>query len=252
MRVMKVPTKKHCIRVFTALRKLIVADIPRHFIIENTTFKSNIVIIIDGPPASGKSTIIEALVSRWNARSFRYKRLGIANILFDLLMKLAPCLQEDTPKSDRSDPIIIVDSMFLKRMSALIILLEIIYKYINVLSLLILTLTTRIMVVDEGILLGWANYFNLMLRKKAFKPRHVDILMKLDLASLRILSRIRKVYYYFIDRDLEKLQFFWFKRGNRIPYDTGFVVSIKYLFKFFSTVYQRYGIKAEMRYVYMR
>ena len=115
--------------------------------------------------------------------------------------------------------------------------------------LLILAIIKRDLVIDEGISLGWANYFNLMIYKKALKPSHVVLLTRLDLVFFRAVSKIRRIYYYFVDRSLEKLEFFWRKRGNRVPYDIKFSLMVRYSFDLFVNIYKRCGIEARVKYI---
>ena len=80
-------------------------------------------------------------------------------------MKVVPNLQCHTLKGDRTDPVVI-DTNYLKRITTLNMLLEVIYKYVMYILMLILVIMKRDLVIDEGISLEWANYFNLMLYKK--------------------------------------------------------------------------------------
>jgi len=207
------------------------------------------ILVIDGPPASGKSTLVRLLARNYRTKTFCYKRLGLINILSTLLLKMIQREQSRRLGGDRVDPVILVDSKYLKRISALTTTLEVVYKFVMYALLLSSALLKQDLVIDEGISLGWANYLNLMLSKKALKPSQVSILMKLDLVTFRTLSRIQKIYYYFIDRSLKELETLWRKRGNIVPYDVKYFLVVKYSFNLFVSVHKKYGIKAIVKHV---
>jgi len=159
--------------------------------------------------------------------------------------------QSRTLGGDRVDPVILVDSKYLKRISALTTTLEVVYKFVMYASLLSLALLKQDLVIDEGVSLGWANYLNLMLSKKALKPSQVSILMRLDLVVFRMLARIQKIYYYFVEKDLRELETLWRKRGNIAPYDVKYFLMVKYSFNLFATIYKKYGVNAIVEHIYM-
>ena len=209
------------------------------------------ILVIDGPPASGKSTLVRLLARNYRTKTFRYKRLGLINILSTLLLKMMESKQGCRLGGDCVDPVILVDSKYLKRISALTTTLEVVYKFVMYASLLSLALLKQDLVIDEGASLGWANYLNLMLSKKALKPSQVSILMRLDLVVFRTLARIQKIYYYFVDRDLRELETLWRKRGNIAPYDVKHFLMVKYSFNLFATIYKKYGVNAIVEHIYM-
>jgi len=209
------------------------------------------ILVIDGPPASGKSTLVRLLARNYRTKTFRYKRLGLINILSTLLLKMMQSEQSRRLGGDRVDPVILVDSKYLKRISALTTTLEVVYKFVMYASLLSLALLKQDLVIDEGVSLGWANYLNLMLSKKALKPSQVSILMRLDLVVFRTLARIQKIYYYFVEKDLRELETLWRKRGNIAPYDVKYFLMVKYSFNLFATIYKKYGVNAIVEHIYM-
>jgi hypothetical protein len=208
------------------------------------------IIIIDGPPASGKSTLVRFLKLRYCANTYYYKRLGLNNVFYALLLRIAPDLQCCRLKGDRVDPIILVNPTYLMKMSIFTLILEIIYKCIEYFLLLLLALMNQCLIIDEGVSLGWANYLNLMLFKKALRPNYVIFLMRFDLNFFHILSRLHKIYYYFIDRSLEKLEMFWYKRGNTTSYDMRYLLLVRYSFKLFNEISKKYGIKIKINRIY--
>jgi hypothetical protein len=110
----------------------------------------------------------------------------------------------------------------------------------------------RNVVIDEWFSLGWANYYNLMIRKKAFMPRHVEMLMRLDIMFLRFLSRVSRIRVYFIDRSREKLTLFWRRRGHVTPYDARFAILVRYFFNLFVQVCKEHKINVDIKYLYLK
>ena len=106
-------------------------------------------------------------------------------------------------------------------------------------------------VVDEWFSLGWANYYNLLVYKKAFKLKHVEVLMRLDVLFLHLLSRMSRVYVYFIDRSQEKLALFWRRRGHVTPYDVRYATLVRYFFNLFVHTCERRKINISIKYLYL-
>jgi hypothetical protein len=209
------------------------------------------IVIIDGPPAAGKSSVVRLLRQKYRAPAFLYKRLGLVNVLYMLLLMVAPNLQCNRISRENVDHIMLVNQVYLVRMPTLTLGLEVLYKCIRYCLLLFLALTRRNLVVDEGFSLGWANYLNLRIFKKALKHNHIALLMRLDLQYLRLLSSIHKVYYYFIDRDQGKLSTLWRRKGHRAIYDKKYSFLVRCSFKFFEEMYEKYGIKARVKCIYI-
>jgi hypothetical protein len=213
--------------------------------------KNKLIIIFDGPPASGKSTIATFLKHSFNAKIYCYKRLGFVNIVAKLLIGIAPHLRVCRFADEHFvDSVMIIDSNLLKKISFLTFYLEIAYKFLQYCLLFMHILTESNVVVDEGPSLGWANYLSLMLSKKVLKPYHVDLLMRLDLQLLRALSRLRRIHMYFIDRSQEKLSILWHRKGSKSPYGIMYASLVRYSFRLFEGTCRRRGINIRVRYVY--
>jgi len=195
-------------------------------------YKRKKIIILDGPPASGKTSIVHVLKDKTGAISIAYKRLGFANIVSALLLRLSPIMRgRACLEKLRCDPIIELREEALQRLGNLVFLLETLYKTVQQVLIFFLALFLPIVIVDECFSLGWANYFNLHLRK-GLKAKHVDVLIRLDIAFLRLLGSLRgtSLQIIFIDRELHKLEELWKRRGHSIPYDTLFYKLVRFSF----------------------
>jgi hypothetical protein len=224
-----------------------------------------VILIVDGPPASGKSTIVMFLAKRLSHKVYTFKRLGLLNLYAEFLLHITPSVDMhgngersegfkvlQVLKRERRDPILLISSGLLKRIAFIDFLLEAIYKFVRFFLFIILALMCRNVVVDEWFSLGWANYYNLMIRKKAFMPRHVEMLMRLDIMFLRFLSRVSRIRVYFIDRSREKLTLFWRRRGHVTPYDTRFAILVRYFFNLFVQVCKEHKINVDIKYLYLK
>ena len=218
------------------------------------------IIIVDGPPASGKSTIATFLAKKFSCKVYSFKRLGFLNLYAEFLLHITPSVGMhgnggrsesfkvlQALKRERRDPILFINPRFLEKMTFIAFLLEVIYKCQRFFLLIMLTLTYKCIVVDEGFSLGWANYYNLMAHKKVFKPRHVKVLMRLDISLLRFLSRTKNVHVYFIDRDWSKLALFWRRRGHVTHYDVKYATLVKYFFNLFTYTCREQKIEIEIK-----
>jgi hypothetical protein len=222
------------------------------------------ILIIDGPPASGKSTIAVFLARRLGSKVYNFKRLGFLNLFAELLLQITPSVSilggkrvhESSKliqvlKHERRDPLLFISSRFLQRIAFINFLLEVIYKYVRFLSLTVSALMYRNIVVDEWFSLGWANYYNLIVYKKAFKPKHIEVLIRLDIQFLRFLSKISEAHVYFIDREQEKLILFWRRRGHITSYDIRYMILVKYFFNLFVYVCEGHKIDINAKYFHL-
>ncbi len=221
------------------------------------------IIIVDGPPASGKSTIATFLAKKFSCKVYSFKRLGFLNLYAEFLLHITPSANMhgnvgrsgrfkvlQVVKRERRDPILLINPRFLEKTTFINFLLEVIYKYVRFSLLVASALTSRRIIVDEWFSLEWANYYNLMYYKKAFKPRHVEVLMRLDISLLSFLSGAKRVHVYFIERDWSKLALFWRRRGHVTHYDVKYATLVKYFFNLFT--YTCRGQKIEIGIKHLR
>jgi len=189
-------------------------------------------VIFDGVPASGKTTMVRSFRYSHGIKSYNYKRLGLVNIATEILMRIAPHLQMN--EFICGDPVMGMDATFLRKISSMILSLEILYKFMQYSLIFLAIFTNKTVVVDEGPSLGWANYLNLLYNKNALGRNGVVLLMRLDLRFLWFISKFHKVQIYFIDRDQATLNIFWQFKGHKTPYDVRYANMVRYSFKLFA------------------
>jgi hypothetical protein len=188
--------------------------------------------IFEGPPACGKTTFTRALKVKLNASLYQYKRLGLANILIKILIRISPNIRSDCKIYDSrcQDPVVLVNQNFIHNNSFFIFFLEIIYKSFQYTNILVRCTLNRTVIVDEGPSMGWANYQNLK-QKNCFSLTQVQLLMALDLQALNFLAKFCCVELCFIDRAPDELLAFWFKRKHIVPYSENFADLVRDSFK---------------------
>lgn len=203
-------------------------------------------IILDGPPASGKTTIVHCLSKELRCFTCTYKALGFANLLSSFLLCLNPrLLHVSSYEVSREDPMILLYERFSTRLDLLFSFSEILYKLIQVLTALSISffgivIGVSAIIVDEGIAIRWANYDNAV-KKGLLHPVAVGILMRLDVWFVHVISRI-ETFYCFNFPDISRLEEFWKQRGHRSRYPVDFSTQVfRYWQKFRQTPIMQNG-----------
>lgn len=180
------------------------------------------VIFVDGPPASGKTTLILKLRKRTVFRTCRYNSLGAANLISLVLMRLSRDLDSHEvfdPK--RTDLVLKIRANYLTRLSTIIFVSEISYKFLQFFKV-VSNAALGTVIVDEGIVLRYANYVHLVCRG-ALTESEAKLLMQLDLRFVLGLHRFTSVSYVFQDSSDENLADMWHRRGHVMQYDYTFL-----------------------------
>ncbi|MEM2562252.1 MAG: hypothetical protein QXT06_07995 [Candidatus Bathyarchaeia archaeon] len=193
-------------------------------------------IIFDGPPASGKTTRSRILARKLRCPYLRYKTLGFANILSTIIIRLAPGYSITRIKHLRTkeDPVLLLDSRLLSKMQLIIFLAEIPYKILQVTLLIVLSLIYSCLIIDEFLVLRIANYVNVYLHGGLSKW-HAELLIRIDLALLRVLAKHGTIQYIYIDRCIEELKNLWHKREFNKAYSETYLILVRLIWKTYQT-----------------
>ena len=198
------------------------------------------IVVVEGPPATGKSTIIGMVVEKYGCIRVSYRRLGLVNIFFSLFLRTH---RSDSARLCRRDPVVHAGIGVARRLSLAIFLLEVVYKAIiqlEVLATLVLgtVLRKRCIILDEFIILSIANYVNLYL-KGIIGRRAFSVLVRLDAAFYKVILRYRP-RYVFLRIPLRTILALHAKRC-RDEYDYAFYVIVNNVSKYISLLGPRLG-----------
>lgn len=190
------------------------------------------IILLDGPPASGKTTICKILSKRYCCPCVRYKCLGFANVIAKIILKLTTrdsnlltCLV-----SRKEDPILLLGTSFLRKNRHVIFLLEIPYKVLQVILICLLVKVRNCIIIDEFLSLRVANYINMYIHG-GLSRCHMEILIRLDLASLITFALSKSAFYIYVDRRLEELERMWSQREHNKEYSRLFLALVRATWK---------------------
>lgn len=199
-----------------------------------------VVLIIDGPPASGKTTLSKVISSYLNCVRMKYKALGVINIISALLINTIfrrVTLRKELIKR-KEDPVLLLDLNILIRLRHVIFLTELVYKALQA-FLLIMTLYTlillsfyrqRCLVIDEFLVLRTANYINLHIHG-GLSGWHLMLLRRLDMSVFQVLTRCCVLRYIYIDRSLREILDLWNKREMGKPYSYRYLAIVRLVWK---------------------
>jgi hypothetical protein len=179
------------------------------------------VTFVDGPPACGKTTFIAQLRTSLRVRVVGYKAFGLANLLSQWVLRLAPShRRQGTFDETRDDPILLLDDLMARSLSPVIGVSEVFYKTAQMAKCVLATAAQQT-VVDEGVVLRYANYQNAK-QLGRISGQASRILVMMDLAFARALARRRRVLYLYLEADDETLDLRWRKRGHKTKYNLEF------------------------------
>ena len=189
-----------------------------------------IIIIVDGPPASGKTTLKTILLAKIGGSSINYKAFGPANLIAKMVLRFASIAIPSSYDKTRHDPFLLLTPNFWSKLCIVIILLELLYKMLQQLVILALVLLKNVVIIDEFLVLRLANYIN-TLKHGIINANALALLCRQDIYFLKYVSTIAYVKYIYIEPSLSMLTKYWQKRGHKVPYNKGFLNLTKYSLK---------------------
>ncbi|MEM4452771.1 MAG: hypothetical protein QW182_06170 [Thermosphaera sp.] len=119
-------------------------------------------------------------------------------------------------------------------MQLIIFLAEIPYKILQAALLIILSLIYSCLIIDEFLVLRIANYVNVYLHG-GLNKWHAELLIRIDLALLRILAKHGTIQYIYIDRCIEELKNLWHKREFDKEYSETYLILVRLVWKTYQT-----------------
>ena len=188
------------------------------------------VIILDGPPASRKTTLASRIIRKIGGCVVHYKGFGPANLIAKLILKINPCLIPPMYDERRGDPFLFLSTRYWSKLHIVIMLLECLYKIMQQITIALLILLKRVVVIDEYLVLRLANYIN-ALKHNIIDLRDLSIVYQLDISLLEAIKRMAQVKYVYIEPRTKILLENWKKRGHKVPYDMNFLAIVKRSFK---------------------
>ena len=190
-----------------------------------------IIIIFDGPPASGKTTRSIITAQKLRFLYLKYKALGLINIISILLMQIAPNLSKNPSYiKTKEDPLLLLKPQMLEKIRFITFLTELLYKVFQAIKLVMLSTICKGLVIDEFFTLRAANYINVYLYKGLGK-RQAELLIRIDLALLKALAKHNSLYYIYLDRDAEELKRLWRNRERDKEYSEKYLTLVRIVWK---------------------
>lgn len=177
-----------------------------------------LVLILDGTVGSGKTTIAKFLIKRNSARIISLSAFGfpVYHIIF-LLVVLKIGLKATT-MALRSGyhPLSLLDRKLLHKLGLLIILGELVCRFFYFLRLLVSSLVSPIVIIDEGFVNTMAFYYWFYSNVSAFG----NILLRFHLRFMARVMESHHVISVFVDSSHQTLIRTWFKRRKPVPLST--------------------------------
>jgi len=193
--------------------------------------EKRLVIIFDGPPASGKSTYSTIMARKLRVSHLKYKTLGPINVISTFIIRIAPDLSKDPNYvKTKEDPLLLLRSQILKKIRFVTFLTELPYKIFQAIMLILLSILCKGLVIDEFFTLRAANYINVHLHKGLSKQQ-AELLMRIDLTLLKVLAKLNSVHYIYIDRRNEELKCLWCNREHDKEYSKKYLKLVRLVWK---------------------
>lgn len=186
-----------------------------------------IAIIVDGPPASGKTTLRNMLAKKTNVYTVNYKVFGPFNLIAKVILKIRPGIITSNYDPLRHDPFLLLSPDFWSKLSIIMTLLELLYKIFQQVIIVIILAIRRSIVVDEFLILRFANYMNAYIHN-TISMSTLKLLYVCDIYFLKFISLFSFIKYVYLDANLSLLKRNWRKRGHKSCYDLKFLKLVRY------------------------
>lgn len=184
-------------------------------------------IIIDGPPASGKTTLSYKFFNKLGGYVTRYRAFGPANIMTQYFKLNIIYYDNKIIKILRNDLFLTIPLEKWEKIKKLIFLLELIYKFFQQFIIITILLLKKVVILDEFMILRLANYINVVINNK-FSYKIMKYLFIIDLKFAILLSKFSSMIYIYMEPNLTKMMANWQHRGHRLPYDIKFLAIVRY------------------------
>jgi len=174
-------------------------------------------IIIAGPPASGKTTLSSALAPALKATKVSFKSFGLLGFFVPLILLKVLGMYDADYRSSGISPVSLLPKN-IRGLRTLLLFNEIIYKCFNWIYVWLNLQFRGCVVVDEGFVIPWANYINLYQYSRYASKKGIKALIYLDLLILTHIADSTKISFIFCDAQNHTLLKRWHRKGRAFPY----------------------------------
>ncbi|MEM0262217.1 MAG: hypothetical protein QXN17_06155 [Nitrososphaerota archaeon] len=98
--------------------------------------------------------------------------------------------------------------------------------------LIALSFICSYLVIDEFLVLRIANYVNVYLHG-GLSRWQAELLIRTDLALLKVLAKHGNIRYIYIDRPIEELKNLWYKREFNKEYSETYLILVRLIWKIY-------------------
>ena len=202
-------------------------------------------LILDGPVGSGKTSIAKFFARRNSARIISLSAFGfpIYQIIFFLAILKTGLKTTNITLCRGYHPLSLLDKKLLHKLRLLIIFGELICRFFHFVKLLVSSLLSSIVIIDEGFINTMAFYYWFYSNVSTFGK----VLLRF---YIKFMVRMMKSYYVisvFVDSSNQTLIRTWFKRGKPVPLST-LDFSIRTLTTWCNTMRATYRILSKVYY----